>query len=159
MSDFEVSDPILNSPYEEPREHWWIEEGSAPQRREGRRPAMYFYREPKPRAEAQGRQGAEAIPLQLVNQIRDLVATWRHQGCPGASRTTHELLSWWRREGREKRAHACIPVQRSCPTSPTWCPPQQTPARSQRAHERGCQHAGVAVPAIAVAGHVGASSA
>ena len=103
MSDFEVSDPILNSPYEEPREHWWIEEGSAPQRREGRRPAMYFYREPKPRAEVQGRQGAEAIPLQLVNQIRDLVATWRHQGCPGASRTTHELLSWWRREGREKR--------------------------------------------------------
>lgn len=103
MADFQVPDPILNSPYEEPKLHWWLEEGSPPQQREGRRPAMYFYRDPKIRSEHQGRQGGEPVELKLVNQIRDLVATWRHQGCPGASRTTHELLSWWRREGREKR--------------------------------------------------------
>jgi len=103
MADYEVPEPILNSPYEEPALHWWIAEGSPPQKREGRRPAMYFYRDPKTRAEHQGRQGGEPIELKLVNQIRDLVATWRHQGCPGATRTTYELLSWWRREGREKR--------------------------------------------------------
>src|SRR5262249_21341110 len=45
----------------------------------------------------------EPVELTLVNQIRDLLANWRHQGCPGATRTTFELLSWWRREGREKR--------------------------------------------------------
>ncbi len=59
MADFQVPDPILNSPYEEPALHWWIEDGSPPQQREGRRPAMYFYRDPKTRAEHQGRQGGE----------------------------------------------------------------------------------------------------
>ncbi len=103
MAAFDVPDPILNAPYVEPLLHWWIEEGRPPERREGRRPATYFYRDPKTRAEQQGRQGGEAVELKLVNQIRDLVATWRMQGCPGASRTTHELLAWWRREGREKR--------------------------------------------------------
>jgi type III restriction enzyme len=42
MSDFEVDKPILNSPYEEPKEYWNLVEGEAPTRIEGRRPAMYF---------------------------------------------------------------------------------------------------------------------
>ena len=46
-TSFEVGEPILNSPYEEPAEHWWIEEGRSPQRRPGRRPAGYFYRDPR----------------------------------------------------------------------------------------------------------------
>ena len=46
MSNFEVPEPILNSPYDEPREHWWIIEGQPLERRSGRRPAMYYYREP-----------------------------------------------------------------------------------------------------------------
>ena len=36
MSSFEVEQPILNSPFEEPVEHWQIEEGKAPQRAHGR---------------------------------------------------------------------------------------------------------------------------
>jgi len=47
MSSFEVEQPILNSPFEEPLEHWQIEEGKAPQRAQGRRRAGYFYRDPK----------------------------------------------------------------------------------------------------------------
>ena len=43
---FEVAEPILSSPFEEPPEHWWIEEGKLPERRAGRRPAGYFYRDP-----------------------------------------------------------------------------------------------------------------
>ena len=27
MSNFEVPNPILSSPFEEPKEHWWILEG------------------------------------------------------------------------------------------------------------------------------------
>ena len=34
---FEVAEPILNSPYEEPAEHWVIHEGLEPERRQGRR--------------------------------------------------------------------------------------------------------------------------
>ena len=46
MNAHEVSDPIPNSPFEEPREHWRIMENEPPERRAGRRPAMYFYWRP-----------------------------------------------------------------------------------------------------------------
>ncbi len=46
MSNFEVPEPIVNSPYDEPQEHWWIIESQPPERRTARRPAMYYYREP-----------------------------------------------------------------------------------------------------------------
>ena len=46
VTALEVDEPILSSPYEEPVEHWWIEEGEQPERRAGRRPAGYFYRDP-----------------------------------------------------------------------------------------------------------------
>ena len=39
MTAFEVEQPILNSPFEEPAEHWHIEEGSAPKRVADRRRA------------------------------------------------------------------------------------------------------------------------
>ena len=44
MSAYEVPQPILNSPFEEPQEYWHIVEGEEPEQRPGRRPAMYFYR-------------------------------------------------------------------------------------------------------------------
>ena len=46
MSNYEVEQPILNSPYDEPDEYWHIEEGAPPERKEGRRRAGYFYRDP-----------------------------------------------------------------------------------------------------------------
>ena len=42
MNAHEVPEPILNSPFEEPKGHWWITEHDPPERRAGRRPAMYF---------------------------------------------------------------------------------------------------------------------
>ena len=65
---------------------------------------MYFYRDPKikPEKEAGGAVGT-AIELTLVNLIREQVGKWRADGYPGVSRTTLELLHWWRREGRQQR--------------------------------------------------------
>lgn len=37
MNNYEVDEPILNSPYEEPAEHWHLEEGLQPEKRQGRR--------------------------------------------------------------------------------------------------------------------------
>ena len=31
MSSIEVSEPILNSPFEEPNRHWYIREGEEPE--------------------------------------------------------------------------------------------------------------------------------
>jgi hypothetical protein len=37
MSQFEVSEPIQNTPFEEPKRHWYIAEGQDAELREGRR--------------------------------------------------------------------------------------------------------------------------
>ena len=36
MSNFEVAEPILNSPFAEPQLHWFIQSGQAPEKRAGR---------------------------------------------------------------------------------------------------------------------------
>ena len=101
-SAFEVAEPILSSPYEEPSEHWWIEEGRLPERRPGRRPAGYFYRDPlAPPADEDGFARGEWVELEAVNRIRDRLAQWRAEGYPGTTRTTGELIEYWHRDGRE----------------------------------------------------------
>jgi type III restriction enzyme len=99
MSTFEVEQPILNGPFGEPAEHWQIEEGQEPKRIEGRRAAGYFYRDPKaPPAEPGAPARGAWQELELVNLIRERLAQWRELGYPGATRTTLELVRYWRRE-------------------------------------------------------------
>lgn len=100
MSTFEVPTPILNSPFEEPKEHWWILEGQPAERRTGRRPAMYHYIEPGKERNA---GGGFHIELKRVNLIRERVKAWRGAGWPGVTRTTSDLLAYWRREDREHK--------------------------------------------------------
>jgi type III restriction enzyme len=67
---FEVPTPILNSPFNEPSEYWDLREGEPPQRLQGRRPAGYWYRDP--RANVQGPAGSRGVwrEMPLVNAIR-----------------------------------------------------------------------------------------
>lgn len=85
---------IINSPYEEPVQHWNYD----PQTRtfslvEGRRQAGYVTATP-----GAGSFDDPGIftPLPLVNQIRPRVAAWREAGYPGASGVTKALLEHWR---------------------------------------------------------------
>ena len=106
MNAHEVPEPILNSPFEEPGAHWRISEHDPPERRSGRRPAMYFYRPPGREASEGGAGAGTAIELKLVNRIRAKLAEWRPlalRGEGGVTRTTMELLRYWRREGRRHR--------------------------------------------------------
>src|SRR5215831_7191868 len=104
MPDYEVPEPILNSPYEEPGEHWNIEEGEAPERRVGRRPAGYFYRDPKtPPSDDEHAARGVWQELTLVNLIRTRLREWRAQRYPNVTRTTLDLLNYWRRDGRQHR--------------------------------------------------------
>ncbi|MGH7780841.1 MAG: BPTD_3080 family restriction endonuclease [Candidatus Binataceae bacterium] len=104
MSNYEVSEPILNSPYYEPGEHWNIEEGASPEKRAGRRPAGYFYRDPKaPAADSEHDARGTWQELKLVNLIRERIKQWRSAGYPGVTRTTLDLLNYWRRDGRNHR--------------------------------------------------------
>ncbi|HEY6345582.1 MAG TPA: hypothetical protein VIY49_29130 [Bryobacteraceae bacterium] len=110
MNPVEVPNPILNSPFEEPNQYWYIQEGEEPQLRAGRRSAIVF----PPRNQthewdisdgtlrkSEGQPGA--FEMTLVNLVRQRVKSWRDQGYPGASRTTLELLEYWRRDGRQAR--------------------------------------------------------
>jgi type III restriction enzyme len=91
MSSYEVPQPILNSPFDPPGEHWHIVEGEPPERRPWRRKILYFYRDPKAK-DAQGQVSGIPIELELVNRIRERVDRWREAGYPGVTRTTLELL-------------------------------------------------------------------
>ncbi len=103
MHDFEVPEPIICSPYDEPSSHWHIEEGREPEKRPERRPAQYFYRPPGQDIGDEGVPVGVAVELTLVNLIRARLKQWRADGYPGATRTTLELLEYWRRDGRQHR--------------------------------------------------------
>jgi type III restriction enzyme len=104
MNNYEVPEPILNSPYDEPGEHWNIEEGASPEKRRGRRPAGYFYRDPKaPPSDSEHDARGTWQEIKLVNLVRERIKQWRAQGYPGVTRTTLDLLNYWRRDGRQHR--------------------------------------------------------
>ena len=106
MNAHEVPEPILNSPFEEPEAYWHILEHEPPERRSGRRPAMYLYRPPGRGASEDGVGAGTAIEMKLVNRIRAKLAEWRPlalRGEGGVTRTTMELLRYWRRDGRLHR--------------------------------------------------------
>lgn len=104
MNNFEVEEPILNTPYEEPALHWLIEEGRPPEKKQGRRQAGYFYRDPKaPVSSGEHEARGQWVGLSLVNQIREQMKDWRRKNYPGATGTTLELLKYWQREGRQHR--------------------------------------------------------
>ncbi len=111
---YEVPQPIINSPFAEPAQHWYIREGEPPELRPGRRPALVY----PPREEGHTERVAwsladgtlqpstdyaPAYELTLVNLIRQRVKSWREQGYPGVTRTTLELLQWWHRERDDER--------------------------------------------------------
>ena len=108
MTQYEVPEPIINTPFEEPAQHWYIREGEEPELRPGRRPAIVY----PPRDETGDwdlgsgilRLSAEYRPgyeMAMVNLVRERLKAWREAGWPGVTRTTLELLQYWRREGRD----------------------------------------------------------
>ena len=110
MSGIEVSTPILNSPFEEPKQYWYIQEGEEPELRDGRRKSIVFPPQNQTHewdtSDGTIRKCSDppsAFEIVLVNLIRERVKAWRDQGYPGASRTTLELLEYWLRDGRQSR--------------------------------------------------------
>ena len=106
MSATEVQEPIINSPYEEPAEHWKIHEHEPAERISGRRKPTYVYLPPSARTDGENeRDIGYEIELQLVSRVRERLAEWRPlalRGGGGVSRVTMELLNYWRREGRRQ---------------------------------------------------------
>ena len=104
-----VEQPILCSPYEEPKLHWFYHrETGRPTRAAGRREASYWFK-----TVAAGSARRLLLPdedrddLPLVNALRSDVRRWRDSGWPNASKTTKRLLRHWWREDRLRRLFFC----------------------------------------------------
>jgi len=107
-----VANPIINSPYEEPKQHWHIEEGKQPRIEASRRAASYFLRVPDRagrgrRAAGQGEMFDEDLKgneylLDLANLLRQRVQEWRDRGYQGATKVTRELIDLWRETDRSQ---------------------------------------------------------
>lgn len=110
-----IENPVLNSPFEEPKRHFkFTEDGITDEIVEERRISQYFV--PIPRAKKKS-------PKQLsfetewtadrveenkdINRIRERVAIWRKGGYIGITKTTSRLLEYWKREDRERRLFFC----------------------------------------------------
>ncbi len=106
---YEVSEPILNSPFQKPAEYRYIQEGEEPQKRRGRRPPVVF--PPREQKEEwtespllrRSKEYPAGYDLALVSLVRERLEAWRAACFPGVTRTTLELLTYWTRDGREKR--------------------------------------------------------
>lgn len=113
---FEVDTPIINSPFLEPSEHWQIRPGSTPVLAPGRRRSV-VYQPPEQRDEwdlsdgtlaklggsDEGAYAGRTYEMVLVNRIRERVKAWRDADYSGATRTSRDLLDWWRRDDRFRR--------------------------------------------------------
>lgn len=107
-----VDRPILSSPYKEPAEHWVydLDTGEA-LRREGRRPASYWFKTERAYKETQlalptfAEEQREDLPL--INAMRSDVKRWRNSNYEGATLVTRELLRYWWREDRPRRLFYC----------------------------------------------------
>ncbi len=106
-----IDEPILNSPFYEPKLHWVYPKDGAPTKAEGRRRAEYFWTTARVMT---GQLDLEGIgssygsePLPLVNALRDDVRKWRNSNYEGATQTTRKLLQHWQRKDRTRRIFFC----------------------------------------------------
>ncbi len=100
-----VDNPIINSPFEEPKTHWAYEEGQ-PVLKEERRRAGYYLR-PRTRGEQVALFEEEFVELGVVNVIRERVRAWRERGYPGITNITRQLLNHWHNPERERKLFFC----------------------------------------------------
>lgn len=112
-----MKSPILNSPHLEPARHFKSDErGITEEIVESRRPSTFFI--PVPRQKtlkaiedqnvAEGAYGSElSRENEFINKIREKINAWRSTGYSGITKTSRDLLSYWRDDTRENKLFFC----------------------------------------------------
>ena len=106
-----VSEPILNSPFAEPKFHWYIDPSKPPEKKEGRRQSIIFpperdgsmVWEPVPGILEISNVYPRAYSLSLVQKIRTEIQKWRESNYEGATNITRQLLQHWTHTDRSKK--------------------------------------------------------
>lgn len=115
MPDTNIDNPIINSPFEEPkRQFQFTEDGITNEIIENRRNSAYFIPIPKPR-----KRGVQPVLFEtewkqdrlkendFINKVREQVRKWRMGEYVHVSHVTRQLLEYWTRSEREKRLFFC----------------------------------------------------
>ena len=109
-----IENPILNSPFEEPRRHFkFADEGITDEIAEKRRVSSYFIPIAKPK-----KRGKQLVletewtrdrieQNKFVNEVRAKVDKWRQGGHVGVTKTTSQLLDYWCNPLRDKKLFFC----------------------------------------------------
>jgi type III restriction enzyme len=115
MKQVVIENPILNSPYTEPKQHFkFSDEGITNDVEDKRRISSYFV--PIPRAKKKNPKQlafetewtADRIEEnKFINRVRDRVALWRQGGYLGVTSVTRRLLDYWQRPDRERKLFFC----------------------------------------------------
>ncbi len=114
MKQVVIENPVLNSPFSEPKRHFrFSDEGITNEIIEQRRVSSYFIPIAKPKKK--GRQltfetewtQERVQENKFINQIRERVARWRSGGYVGITKTTASLLDYWQHPDRERRLFFC----------------------------------------------------
>ncbi len=108
----QVEEPIINGPYDEPKQHWKYDKQGKAHREPGRRPAEYFWTTQRVMTgqmdlEDIGSGDSGSEKLDLVNRLREDVAKWRENDYENATQTTKKLLRHWRSPDRKRRFFFC----------------------------------------------------
>jgi type III restriction enzyme len=114
MPQVVIDNPILNSPFEEPRRHFrFSDDGITDEIVEARRVSSYFI--PIAKSKKKGKQlvldtdwTADRVEENaFINKVRFRVAQWRDGGHPGVTKTTARLLEYWTDPERDRRLFFC----------------------------------------------------
>ena len=118
MSRVNIDNPVINSPFEEPKRHFKFNaRGITEDIADGRRRSEYFMPFPKPKKQSGAAQAAQ-MQFELpdsdlreantfINSVRTRVAAWRNSGYPGVTPTTRRLLEHWNNPENEPRLYFC----------------------------------------------------
>ena len=116
MKQVVIENPILNSPFEEPTRHFkFSDEGITDEIVNERRVSSYFIPIAPPKK--QKSKQMEFVETQwtksrieenkFINQIREKVAIWRKGQYQGITKTTEQLLEYWRNLERDRKLFFC----------------------------------------------------
>ena len=110
-----IENPVINSPFAEPRRHYRFDDGGITDDIVcERRPSSYFIPIARPRKKSKDAQQtfedwtADRIEENKnVNRIRQRVKLWREGRYPDVTRTTARLLEHWNSADRHRRLFFC----------------------------------------------------